>query len=282
VLWQAVLQQLFFRQYRPPYTTWTSRYFQWDMPKQLIRDPATFLSFSYRTASVLAPYVHPDSSHVNLLGQYTPNFDAPGSQRIRQLLDRHEHAYAIFDASLVLGPSGDWNVFKSYFRTQARFWGLDFTDRGCDLIVRRQPTGAWAKFDDFIRIKPPQPLAFVSCELRRSSIADRDAARAELSGFAKKLARLGSTCPNYFNRPLSYIRVSNTWTVTSFATFEMRLDFEDEGAFYLQLGRAPYVRLELGRIKGDQFLAYEPDCEKWLSRLSELAEEAAGARRTAP
>jgi hypothetical protein len=275
LLWQALLQQIFFRQYRPPHTAWASRYFDWQLSDPMKRTPATYLSFSYRTGSVLAPYMHPESSHVNLVGQYTPNFNTPGSQRINKAIARHESLYAIFDAGLIPQRPLDWNDFKAYFKTQIRFWALDFTDRDCEVIAPRQSSRAWERFDEIIGIKPAQALAFISCELRPVTVVDRDRARAELKDFERKVARLGTTCPAYFGKPLSYIRVANTWTVTSFATFQVRLDFEDQGAFYLQEGRAPYARLELGRMKEDQLTPYEPDCRVWFSRLSELSNEAA-------
>jgi hypothetical protein len=275
LLWQAALQQLFFRQYRPPSTTWGSQYFDWDIPDRLKREPATLLSFGYRTASTLAPRVNPDSSHVNLIGQYTPGPDTAGSDRIKRIIDRHGLVYAVFDLGLIQQKVPDTNAFKTYFADQARIWGLDFGEDPCDLVRLKRPAANWTWFNHIVGINASdQPLAFAVCRLRPNSPADRQQALTQRKNFQKKIARFGAICPQYFGKPLSFIRVHHTWTVTSFATFEMRLDFHDDGVFYLQQGRAPYATLELGWMTGDEIVAYEPDCTKWFSRLSELAAEA--------
>jgi hypothetical protein len=283
LLWQILLQQLFFRQYRPPSTAWASHYFDWDLPDRLKREPETFLSFSYRTASALAPYVHPDSAHANLVGQYTPGVDTPGSDRIRRIIDGHRPVYGVFDLSLILQKVPDTNAFKTYFRSHVRFWGLDFTEEPCDLVRLKPPAGNWSRLNRIAEINTPDGLlTFVVCGLRPGSPGDQQHALAELRNFQEKLLRFGTACAQYFGKPLSYIRVFTTWTVTSFASFEMRLDFHDDGAFYLQQGRAPYAALELGRMTGNEIIAYEPDCRKWFSRLSELSAQAARAHSVAP
>jgi hypothetical protein len=282
LLWQILLLQLFFRQYRPPSTAWTSHYFDWALPDRLKREPATFLSFGYRTASTLAPYLHSESAHVNLVGQYTPGVDTPGSDKIRRVIGRHKPVYGVFDLSLIHQDVPDTNAFKTYFRSQVRFWGLDFKEQPCDMVGLKPPTGNWSRLNRIIRISTATPLTFIVCELRPSARVDHEHALAELRDFSQKLLRFGAACPQYFGKPLNYIRVFTTWTVTSFASFEVRLDFHDHGPFYLQQGRAPYAILELGRMVGNEIVGYEPDCRKWFSRLAELSEEAARAHSLVP
>lgn len=83
-------------------------------------------------------------------------------------------------------------------------------------------------------------------------------------------------------KPLTYVRVHRRWIVSSFASFETTFDFEDEGVFYLQQMRPPYVALELGRVAREGIAAAEPDCRKWFLKLSELSAPASRSARVGP
>jgi len=281
LLWQLVLQQLFFRQYRPPLTPWTSRYFDWDIDERLAREPATFLAFGYKTASVLAPRVHPASAHINLMGQYTPAIDAPGSERIRKALNGSgDRLYAVFDLSLILRHLSTPDDIKAYFAGHLRLWGLDFASQSCGTIKLKPPAGQWLALNHLVRAQRISDFSgYIVCRLQPSAAADRERALEQWRNFRGKLLRLGAACPQYFDKPLTYVRVHGSWTVVSLASFEVRFDFHDGGPFYLQLARAPYTALELGREEGERFIADEPDCRKWFSRLMELSSQAARSRR---
>jgi hypothetical protein len=115
----------------------------------------------------------------------------------------------------------------------------------------------------------PAPPMLILCELRPSSLPDQQRALEEFTSFALKLEQFGAACPEYFAKPLTYTRVYRRWIVSSFASFEMTFDFEEEGPFYLQQMRPPYVALRLGGLTRDKIVAAEPDCRKWFSRLSQ-------------
>lgn len=264
VAWQALLQGMLLRESRTVSTPWASRYFDWNMPDRYKREPATFLSFALQTGSTLAPRVHPASSHVNLVGQYTPNIDSPGSDRIRRIIALpHRRLYGVFDFDYTqTGLPGAESV-KTYFRDHLGLWGLDFTDESCEFVSLRAGSGgsAWIKRVSALGIHAIPP-SFIVCELRPIAPGEHERAVAEFTSFAGKVRRFGAACPQYFGKPLSYIRYYHRWAVSAFASFDWGLDVHDDGAAYLRQSKPPQV-LQLTR---EAILAAEPDCRRWFSR----------------
>lgn len=272
LLWQALVEEALFRQHRVLAMPWTSRYFDWNLPARLVSEPATFLSFGGQTASTLAPRVHPGSAHINLVGQYTPTIDGPGSDRIRRIMSApHRRIYGVFDYLYSQQRVPGATSMKAYFRNHLRLWGLDFTDELCELVSVRPTADDWTWLNRVAgieaRIRPPM---LIICELRPSAPANHARAMEEYRNFVTKVERLGVACPDYYGKPLTYTRVYRGWNVSSLASLETRLDFHDEGAVELQQLRPPYVAVELGRVTHEGISLAEPDCRKWFSRLKEI------------
>jgi hypothetical protein len=273
LVWQASLQALFFRQYRLQSMPWTDRYFDWNLPSRAETEPAIFLSFGFKTASTLAPRVHPDSRHVNLMGQHTPTMGGPGSDRIRRIIGLpHRRIYGAFDFYITQQDVPGATSIKTYLGGHLHLWGLDFSDENCELISLRPSSVKWTWINRITGIEAHRaPPMLILCELRPSSLPDQQRALEEFRGFAMKLERFGAACPEYFAKPLTYTRVYRRWIVSSLASFEVTLDLEDEGPFYLQQMRPPYVVLRLGSVTHDKIVAVEPDCRKWFSILSQTS-----------
>lgn len=280
VLWQASLEGVFFRQHRFNSMPWTTRYFDWEIPDRLKREPATFISFGYQPASTLVPHVHSESAHVNLSGH--PAIDAPGSERIRQIIGfPNRRIYGVFDVTLQ--NVRDSSSFKTYLRNQVGLWGLDFTEEPCQPIMLKPAAEDWAWLNRIAGVKARyRPPTFLVCELRRSSPVDLERAMEEFRMFTRKLAGLGAACPQYFSKPLGYVHTYKQWIVKSFASSENRLEFDHEGRFYLRQLRPPRVALDLGQVTRDSIVADEPDCRKWFSRLAELSSRSSRADGPTP
>lgn len=272
VVWQVLLQGMLFREFRVASAPWASRYFDWNLPDRYKREPATFLTLGLQTGSTLAPRVHPASSHVNLVGQYTSVIDGPGSDRIRRIIATPQPVYGVFDFDYTqTGEPGAESV-RIYFRDHLRLWGLDFTDGPCEAVSLRAGTErlAWIKRAARFVVHAIPP-SFIACELRSIPPEEHERALAEFRSFATKLERFGVACPQYFAKPLSYTRVYRRWVVSQPASLEWRLDVEDEGAIYLKQSKPPGAVLPLGRVTSEAIVATEPDCGKWFSRLAELS-----------
>ncbi|MNC91867.1 hypothetical protein D3C83_81980 [compost metagenome] len=59
--------------------------------------------------------------------------------------------------------------------------------------------------------------------------------------------------------------------MSQLASFEWRLEVEDEGAITLRQAKPPNAALQIGRATREALLATEPDCHKWFSRLAEIS-----------
>ena len=268
VIWQVAVQQVLFGLPRWGASAWGTRYFDWDIPEQMAREPAVYLSFGYQTASTLVPRLHPDSRHVNLVGQYAFGIDDPGSQRIRRIIDAPgRRIYGIFDFQYTQQSDPAARSIKTYFAEHLHLWGLGFVDRPCTRVPLKPVPGDWNWLNRFagIRYRGARP-EFILCELQASAAPDRERARLELRNFRAGLAPLAAACPLFFGKPLSIVRHPGLWIVASLATFEYRIEFYDEGAFYLQQMRPPYATVALGTVARGVITSQEIKCDAWFAR----------------
>jgi hypothetical protein len=251
LLWQGVQHQLFFKQYRWESGPWAARLFDWQLPPRLAAEPAVYLGFGYKTASTLAPRVHPASRHVALVAQYSVGLDHPGAQRIRKMIAAPPgRIYGVFDYDYTQQDDPAAKSIKTYFAEHLRLWGLDFTAEPCAVIALRPAPGEF-------RGKPPQ---YILCELASAAAKDRDAMLVRYREFEKMLAPLAAACPGVLGEAVSIVRVHGQWQVTSFASAEFRLEFDDSGAFNLQLLRPPYAAVPLGKVAGGAILLRQGAC----------------------
>jgi len=161
---------------------------------------------------------------------------------------------------------------KTYLGDHLRLWGLDFAGEPCEAVSLRAGTerSAWIRRVSAFTIHAIPP-SFIVCELRTITPAEHARTLAEFRSFETKLERFGAACPRQFEKPLSYTRLYRRWVVSRPASYEWRLDVEDEGAIYLKQSKPPYAVLPLGRVTRETILATEPDCKKWFSRLAEIS-----------
>jgi hypothetical protein len=251
VLWQVGQQQMYFTQYRWASGPWAERYFDWQVPSEVAARPAVYLGFGYKGASSLAPRVHPASRHAALVAQYSIGLDHPSAQRIRTMLDAPVgNIYGVFDYYYTQQTDPAAKSMKTYFDEQLRLWGLEFTGQACAPIALKPVAGVF-------RGQPPQ---YILCELRAAPAAQREAALARYRQFEAILPQLAAACPRLLGEAVSVVRVHGQWQVTSFASAEYRLEFDDDGAVNLQLLRPPYSTIALGKVARGKIALREPGC----------------------
>jgi len=68
---------------------WAPTWFEMAVPDKLRTQPHLYLSLGNQSNSHIAAFVHPESSFVNLVGQYSLAVDRPGGERLRKLLQSH-------------------------------------------------------------------------------------------------------------------------------------------------------------------------------------------------
>jgi hypothetical protein len=207
LVWQGLLQGMLYREFRVASTPWASRYFDWNLPDRFQREPATFLTFGLQTGSTLAPRVHPASAHVNLVGQYTPVIDGPGSDRIRRIIAiPHRRLYGVFDFDYTQTGEPGAGVHQDLFQRTISGSGdwtsaMDRATRFRCARARRDSTWIKRAADSWSHAIPP---SFIVCELRPITPAEHERALGEFRSFATKTRALRRGVPAYFEKPLSY------------------------------------------------------------------------------
>ena len=267
--WQLLLHQILFNVWRYNSLPWSAHYFDWNLPAELTREPALYLSFGTKTGSTLVPRLAPGSRHVNLVGQYSIETDHPGARRVRRLIEEAPaRIYGIFDVYYTRQPDPAARSIKADLADQLRRWDLDFAPKLCHVVDLRKPAGIWTRVNQLASTGyRVGPLGFIVCELQRAAPAERERALAEYGAFRRKLAPFEAECPRFLGPAISVFRIPGHWWVSGLASFEYRLEFPDEGVFSLQLLRPPYTQSPVGVIAVQGIVSREPDCDTWFARV---------------
>ena len=175
---------------------WSKRWFPYEAPERALREPALYLTLETLPMAVVAPFVHPASSFVNLRGQRSI---APDSPQLAALLERHRGRVRVLGRALALidgKPPQD--QVQAYDGTLARI-GYRIDTAGCFTIEwRRDDADAVSRAANWLSRTPPssEPLSVASCALRP---APRDPAREQKEREVSALFdRIEKACPRLF------------------------------------------------------------------------------------
>ena len=174
---------------------WSGRWLPYEVPERAVREPALYLTVEILPMAVVAPFLHPASSFVNVRGQHSLPTDSP---RLHELLERHRDHVRTFGRSLELvnGRPAQAQV-RAYDARLLRF-GLRVDTADCFAIPWRPDDG-----DALSRVanrlagrKSIEPLSVVSCGLRGTT---RDPADIERERSISALFdRIENACPGLF------------------------------------------------------------------------------------
>jgi hypothetical protein len=174
---------------------WSGRWLPFDVPERAAREPALYLSVEILPMAVVAPFLHPGSSFVNVRGQHSLPTDSP---RLKELLEQHRGRVR----TLGRFPESDGRIADPQVRAydaRLRRFALRVDTGDCFAIPWRPDDG-----DTLSRAanllagnrKPIEPLSVVSCALAR---AQRDPADLERERRASALFdRIEKRCPELF------------------------------------------------------------------------------------
>jgi hypothetical protein len=155
---------------------WSRHWFPYEAPQRAQREPALYLTLETLPMAVVAPFVHPASSFVNLRGQHSI---APDSPRLAALLERHRGRVRVAGRLLELADGVPQpSQVRAYDGTLARI-GYRLDSAECFTIEwRRDDDDFVSRAANWISRTPPtsEPLSIVSCGLQP---APRDPAQAE-------------------------------------------------------------------------------------------------------
>jgi hypothetical protein len=175
---------------------WSKRWFPYEVPERALREPALYLTLETLPMAVVAPFVHPASSFVNLRGQRSIAPDAP---RLAALLERHLGRVRVLGRNLELAsgaPPAD--QVRAYDGTLVRL-GYRVDSADCfTLAWSRDDADALSRAANWFSRTPPssEPLSVASCRLRA---APRDPAReAREREMSALFDRIEKACPRLF------------------------------------------------------------------------------------
>jgi len=155
---------------------WSARWLPYEVPERAARAPALYLTVEILPMAVVAPFLHPASSFVNVRGQHSLPTDSP---RLKELLERHRGQVRTLGRFLELadGRPKDAEV-RAHDARLLRF-GLRVDTSDCFAIPWRPDDGdALSGLANRLAggRQSNEPLSVVSCALRG---ATRDPADLE-------------------------------------------------------------------------------------------------------
>jgi hypothetical protein len=175
---------------------WSRRWLPYDVPEQAMRERALYLTVEMLPMAVIAAFVNPASSFVNVRGQLSIPPDSP---KLGALLARYQgHVRALGRGLVPVDGKPRAEQLKAYDETLLRIgYRVDPTD--CFTIAWR-PDGrdAISRVANFFAGTPPphEPLSAASCRLRPVA---RDPAQMQAEHrYSALLDHIERTCPRLF------------------------------------------------------------------------------------
>src|ERR1700694_489350 len=177
---------------------WSRHWLPYDVPERAVREPALYLTVETLPMAVIAPFLHPASSLVNLRGQHSI---APGSQALATLLASHGERVRTLGRTLQLQDDGRprAEVVKAFDNTFLRFgYRVDADD--CFAMAWHPDEDDWLSRTANRLAGEPRPwsstLSMASCALRPARRDPRDI--AEERRISRLFDVIEKGCPGLF------------------------------------------------------------------------------------
>lgn len=175
---------------------WSGRWLPYEAPERAVREPALYLTVEILPMAVLAPFVHPASSFVNVRGQHSLPTESP---RLKALLERHRGQVRTVGRFLELADGTPVEAQVRAYDSRLLRFGLRVDAQDCFAIPWRPDDGdALSRFANWLAggRKSIEPLSVVSCGLRRTMRDPADIERErEISAL---FDRIENACPRLF------------------------------------------------------------------------------------
>jgi hypothetical protein len=205
------------------------------VPDRAKREPALYLSVETQSMSVIVPFLHPDSSFINLRGQHSVEH---GANRLQSLLGRHKGRVRTIGRALRLQDDGAPRpgIIEAYDSTLLGY-GFRVDAQDCFAIAwRPERTDALSQLANLVVNENAgvreSNVALVSCALRpgRWSAAQIEEER-RISALFDRVERM---CRGVFRGQIAVTeRLGGEWS-RSYAGLEARLETH-QGALVLVL-----------------------------------------------
>jgi len=218
---------------------WSERWFAYQVPERAQRESALYLTVETQAMSVIVPFLHPDSSFINVRGQHSVEH---GANRLQALLGRHQGRVRTIGRALRLQRDGSPRpgIIEAYDSTLLGY-GFRVDAQDCFPIAWRPER------DDRLSLLAnllvtseagvrPSNVALVSCALRpgRRTAAELEDER-RISALFDRMER---SCPGIFRGQTAVTeKLGREWSRT-YAGLEARVETRQDA-----LVLAPFIKL---------------------------------------
>lgn len=194
-------------------TDWTQLWFKQSIPSRLKDNPYAYLSLGLsRSNSVVAPFLHPQSTFVSLTGgTYAFRPDGPGNKRIHQIIKLHKGHLRM----LVTIPPGrqlpDVGAFNNWDMLLAP-WELKIVRSDCEFLAIDVALTSVNKFPDNPSVEledKSSNVPIISCALE-TGVGENEETLRERKQLTLVFDRLEESCPVLFS--------PRGWQLTKLAT----------------------------------------------------------------
>lgn len=218
---------------------WSDRWLPYQVPERAAREPALYLTVETQTMSAVVPFLHPDSSFINLRGQHSLEH---GAARMQALLAQHQGRVRTIGRALRLQRDGRPRpgIIELYDSTLLRH-GFRVDAQDCYRVAWRPLR--YDSLSQFANVLVTEDagvresnVALVSCALRPGSLSP-----AEIEEERRMTAlfdRLERACPGVLRGQTAFTeRMGKEWS-RSYASLEARVE-TSHGALVL----VPFFKL---------------------------------------
>lgn len=223
---------------------WSGRWLPYEAPERATREPAIYLTTEILPMAVVAPFLHPASSLVNVRGQHSLPTDSP---RLKELLERHRGHVRTLGRFLELadGRPAQPQV-KAYDARLLRF-GFRVDTADCFAIPwRPDDQDALSRAANWLAggRKSIEPLSVSSCGLGRVARNPADVEREQRA--SALFDRIENSCPRLFRGQSAVTEPFGSGWARNYNGLDARLEAFADRLILHRYRIASYV--ELGRI----------------------------------
>ena len=204
---------------------WSDRWFPYQVADRGTREPALYLTVETQAMSVIVPFLHPDSSFVNVRGQHSLE---RGAARLQSLLERHKGRVRTIGRALRLQRDGRPRpgVIELYDSTLLRY-GFRVDAQDCFQVAWRPRRYDWlSQFANLLVTEDAgtreSTVALVSCALHPGSLGPAEV--EEERRMTALFDRLERACPGVLRGQTAVTeRMGKEWS-RSYAGLEARVE----------------------------------------------------------
>jgi hypothetical protein len=222
---------------------WSASWLPFVAAERAKHEPALYLTVENLPMAAVAPYLHRESSFVNLRGQYTI---PPGAPRLAALLARHDGRVRVLGRTLQLAADGapHEEIVQAYDSTLRRFnYRVDTAD--C-FAIDWQPDDddALSRLANALAGEPPAhsaALSLGSCALARSQ---RDPADVENERrVSASFDRIEKVCPRLLRRQTGLTEPLGKEWMRNYPALDARLETHGDRVILNRYLKLSYVDL---------------------------------------